>query len=353
MEIDALKAALDALDEQLANVVKFPDEKQLLIHTKCRALIAGYHARWKDAPYTFDAVENLVTADLWNPETGRKSKTFRIGGKLDCSGYSGRRVIFDHKTTSEDIADPSASYWKQLTVESQPSQYMLLEWLNGRKVDEAVWDVMRKPTISPKQIQAKKEVAEILRLGSYFGRELSEGSLAYVRETSSEDLEMYEARLVYDCTIERPQRYYQRHTIPRLDAALHKHATLMWDIGQEILQARAFNRWTQNSGACMHHKAPCTYLNICSGYEDIEALSDKWQRKANVHSELPMLEGDGRDLLTNSRLRCFQTCRYKHYLQYELGLERQDEEEREALYFGTLWHLALEAYFKTGIKNES
>ena len=93
----------------------------------------------------------------------------------------------------------------------------------------------------------------------------------------------------------------------------------------------------------MNYGSPCVYLGICSGYDTPD--SEKWQRKGNVHVELPTLQGDGRDVLTNSRIRCFQTCRRKHYYQYELGIERIDEEEREALYFGNCWHTAQEAYF--------
>lgn len=332
-----LEAALGALN----SIVAF-DERQALIVAKCRGLICGYHQRWKDAPYTVDSVEGLVTSDLWNPETSRKSRSFRLAGKLDVTGYSGRRVIFDHKSTGDDITDPAAPYWRQLVVEGQASHYMLLEWLNGRKVDEAVWDVMRKPGISPKNV-TKADVNLTLSSGRYFGRELSEVALLNLRETGREDFEMYEARLASDCIQERPQWYFQRRTVPRLDAELHEYASDLWGHSQEILMARREERWPRNSGACMLYKSPCKFLGICSGYDAPE--SENWKRKGNVHNELPMLDGDGRDILTNSRIRCFQTCRRKHFYEYEMGIDRQDEEEREALVFGTIWHTALEAWF--------
>lgn len=337
--VGRLAAALAALDSAAASMT---DDRQRLIAAKCRGLMAGYHERWKDAPYIVDAVERLVISDLWNPETERKSRSFRIGGKLDTTGYSGRRVLFDHKSTSEDITDPNAPYWRQLVIEGQVSHYMLLEWLNGRKVDEAVWDVMRKPGISPKNV-AKADVNFTLSRGLYFGREISRASLDELRETGRENLEMYEARLAHDCTTERPQWYFERRSVPRLDANLHEYATELWGHSQDILHARRESRWPRNSGACMLYGSPCRFLGICSGHDAPD--SENWQRKENVHNELPMLEGDGRDVLTNSRIRCFQTCRRKHFYEYELGIERQDEEEREALFFGTLWHLALEAWF--------
>jgi hypothetical protein len=334
-----LTAALTALDTAAAGK---SDERQLLVVAKCRGLMAGYQARWGAAGYAPEAVEDLVISDLWNPETQRRSRSFRIAGKLDTTGYSGRRVLFDHKSTSEDITDPNAPYWRQLVIEGQVSHYMLLEWLNGRKVDEAVWDVMRKPGISPKNV-TKAEVTFTLSHGRYFGREMSKAALAELRESGRENLEMYEARLAYDCSTERPNWYFERRSVPRLDADLHEYASELWGHSQEILHARRENRWPRNSGACMLYGSPCRFLGICSGYDTPE--SDNWRRKQSVHAELPMLDGDGRDVLTNSRIRCFQTCRRKHFYDYELGIERQDEEEREALFFGNVWHLALEAWF--------
>lgn len=334
-----LKAALSALDG-----LKVADEKQLLIVAKCRGLIRGYHARWKDAPYIVDGVEETVESDLWNPESGRKSRSFRLAGKIDLTGWHGeRRIIMDHKTASDDIADPNSPYWRQLMVEGQASHYMLLEWLNGRKVDDAVWDVVRKPTISPKLL-TKAEAKTAIMTREYCGQRISDESVLALQETGRETLEMYEERLAQDCTATRPEWYFQRRSVPRLDESIHEYAKELWEHSQEMLHVLRLERHARNSGACMNYNRPCEFLGICSGYDTPE--SDKWRRKANVHAELPALEGDGRDVLTISRIRCFQTCRRKHYLQYVLGIERAEEEDFDARYFGTIWHAGLAAYFK-------
>jgi hypothetical protein len=57
-------------------------------------------------------------------------------------------------------------------------------------------------------------------------------------------------------------------------------------------------------------------------------------------------------VLTNSRLGVFRTCRRKHYYEYELGIERLDEEEAESLYFGTLWHEACAEWWRCFIGQE-
>jgi len=51
-----------------------------------------------------------------------------------------------------------------------------------------------------------------------------------------------------------------------------------------------------------------------------------------------------RDLLTASRWACLQTCPYRHYLRYEVGLRTATPSD--ALRFGSAWHRAMEARAK-------
>jgi hypothetical protein len=337
-----LDAKLDAALSALNRCIPI-DEKQGLVVTKCRGLMRGYSRRWAETPYIVDEVESVVESELWNPESGRRSRTFRLAGKLDVTGWlNGRRVIIDHKTASDDIGDPNSPYWRQLIVEAQPSYYSLMEWLNGRKVDDVVWDVVKKPAIRPKEV-AKKDQEATLRTGLYFGSGLSDDAKAYLRETGRENFEMYEARLAYDCAETRTEWYFQRRSILRLDSALSEYATDLWENAQEVLHSRNTGRHAKNHKACLYKNTPCKFLGICSGYD--EPTSDNWEKKQQVHAELPTLSGDGRDVLTNSRMGEFMLCRQKHYLSYELGIERQDEEEAEALFFGSLWHSAQEAWW--------
>ncbi len=337
----ALAAALEAINERAQ---QFTEPSQLLVAAKCRGLLAGYDWRWNDAPWRVLSTEQVVEADLWNPATNARSRSFRLAGKIDARvEYEGRQYIVDHKTTSADIADPSGAYWRQLAVDAQLSHYMLLEWLNGRKADGGIWDVIRKPAISPKKL-TKKEQTMTLMSRAYLGQQLSDESCESLAQTERESLEMYERRLFLDTT-ERPFWYFQRRAILRLDAEIHQHAEDLWDHSQEILAARRNNRHSRNGGACLQYGSPCKFLGICSGHDEPE--SDRWQRKAQVHPELPVVyEDSGRGVLTKSRLQSFLTCRRKHYFEYEVGLERQDAEEREALFFGELLHYGLEKWFQ-------
>jgi hypothetical protein len=287
-----------------------------------------------------------LTADLYNPDTMGKSRSFLVAGKLDVvASYMGRRVLFDHKTTSQDITDPNGPYWRQLVIEGQVSHYMLLQWMHGEKCDDAVWDVIRKPSISPKKI-TKAEIRAVVSIGDYYGLRVSEADKqTFIDGSDRETTAMYEARLVHDCTKERPEWYFARRSVPRMDAEILDYARDLWQHSQDILYTRQQERLPpRNSGACMMYGAPCKFLGICSGHDTAD--SDRWQKKEQIHAELPAEVQDGKQLLTNSRVRTFQTCRRKHFYEYDLGIERQDEEEREALFFGTLMHVALEAWWK-------
>src|SRR5690606_29224083 len=226
--------------------------RDLLIAAKVRGLVRGYHSRWREHDYQPLAVEQLVTSNLYNPETQAVSRTFRIAGKIDLLAEhkpTGRRVLFDHKTTSQDITDPNATYWRQLAIEGQASHYMLLEWLNGRKVDDAVWDVTRKPNISPKRL-TKAERAAIASLGTYCNYNVSETSRKHVVQSERENYELYEIRLANDCIRERPEWYFQRRPVPRLDAEIFEYAQELWIHSQDMIHTRRTGWHVRNPGAC-------------------------------------------------------------------------------------------------------
>ncbi len=325
-----LTAALARIDELT------PSPEQAVMRAKLRGLMRGYARRYAADASTVLEIERTRLAELYNPETSARSRSFRLAGKLDLMLQEGSHTwLMDHKTCSEEIADPNASYWRQLIIEGQHQHYMLLEHLNGRRVDGAIWDVTRKPGISPRQI-TKAEQAQIATTGTWFG----DAAAPCDRETP----EMYEARVAWDCAEIRPDWYFQRRRIARLDHQLLEYAGELWQHSQDLLWARRQGSYPRNSGACMTYGRPCQFLGICSGYD--EATSANWQRREWVHPELEGDGTDGRDMLTNSRIRCFQTCRRRHLYQYEMGIERVEAEDVETLTFGRIWHSALECWFE-------
>lgn len=348
----ATATALEAGIAAVNAAASMADESQQLVAAKCRALLRGYDARWRNAGYVTVAAEQTLIAPLVNPETNAKSRTFDMGGKLDVlATYQGRSVLIDHKTTSEEIEDQDSPYWRQLVVEGQASHYGILGWANGVKFESTIWDVIRKPSISPKKL-SKAEIAAVVSSRRYFGDSVDAETIMAMSgsQIDRETLAMYESRLAHDCTHERPGRYFQRRPVPRVDHELMEYVGQLWDISQDMITTRATDRHHKNSGACMLYGSPCKFLGVCSGHDEI--TSENWTQKKAKHPELGQIVTE-RELLTNSRVRCFQTCKRKRYYEFELGVERVDAEEREALYFGALLHIGLEAWFNSFKESES
>lgn len=345
--MNPLESALSVIDTKTQNSLDMG-----LMRAKARGLMVGYDRRWREQEYITVAVEDVVTADLYNPETGAKSRTFTIAGKLDVrADLNGLTVLVDHKTTSEDITDPNGTYWRQLIVENQLSHYLLLEWLNGRKPNNAMWDVIRKPSISPRQL-TKAEQKEISFQKKWFGFDLTDEQVQEAIASGRETMRLYELRLTSDCTAERPERYFQRRSIPRLDSEIMEYAKELWDHSQDLIVARRTNRHPKNAGACLLYGSPCVFLGVCSGHDEID--SGNWRKKEWAHNELPVLsDKTGAEILTNSRVRGWQTCRRKHQYQYEIGVERVEPEDKESLVFGTLIHEALAAWWECFNPNQT
>lgn len=354
----ALRDALDAVERETAGKT---DEKTLLMAAKISALLIGYHRRWMDSGYQAEQIEHLWHLPIVNSATGRHMRRYTQAGRMDgIVTLDGKRYLIEHKTTSEDIEDPASPYWRRMAIDSQVSMYGLALWQNAEKVDGTVYDVIRKPTIRPKDLpkgspkktdsENRGTILEIANYGTYYGGVLPSATIDAVHKgyLIREDSWLYHHRFVDDI-LSRPTYYYQRRVVPRLDSDLADWAEELWDVSHEISRAERDGRHYKNSDACMTYGRPCDYLSLCSGYDTPD--SDNWRRNDSVHHEL----GDGfsRSVITCSRIKCFQTCRRKHFWRYIEGLERNDEEQSEALWFGTLFHLGLEAWFHTFRKDVS
>jgi hypothetical protein len=344
---NALRAALAAVDRCIP---PSSADEQLVVGAKVRGLMVGYDARWGGADWVIEGeTERVVELPVINPATARTSRTWRQASKLDgvVRGY-GKRLLLEHKSTSDDIADPAAVYWRRLSIDSQVSKYLLHAWQAGEKLDGALYDVIRKPGIRPKNL-TKAEVGEIVHLGTYCGAAVAPELRQHVNDALErmpkapyrEDAALYAIRLAAE-TLAEPNKYYQRRSVPRLDADIVEYAEELWTIADEIRLARNAGRHFRNSSACMDWNRPCEYLGLCAGEDTPE--SERWRRTPDVHDELPGIQ-DGRDVLTNSRIKCFQLCRRKHYLRYEVGLRRVRDDDAEALFLGTVLHEALAAWW--------
>lgn len=217
-------------------------------------LIVGYHLRWGRENVEIVATEQAFILPIKNLETGGVTPNFRFAGKIDKIAKlpDGRLAIIEHKTTSSIDDD----YWMRLRLDTQISGYMLAARVMGHDVTTVLYDVVRKPSIRPKLIRG-------------------------VRETIAQ----FGDRLALDLT-ERPDFYFARREIPRLESDLDEFLAELWQQQQLLRECQRTGRWYRNTNSCLH-PFKCPYFALCcNGVNATDQIPDGFVKVTNVHQEL-------------------------------------------------------------------
>lgn len=229
------------------------------------ALFEGYQKRWQESDrMTYETIGTEIRFDapLMNPETGGTSKTFHLSGKIDALAKekaTGKVVIVEHKTTSQDIG-PGSDYWRKLPIDGQVSGYYCGAEALGHEASTCLYDVIRKPTIKP-----YKATPEDKRKYN------KDGSLSKACRENDETPDEWYERLSADIA-SRPDYYYARIEISRSDNDLLEYLFDMWAVSREIADAERMNRWSRNPQACSVF-GTCEYFGVCTGEQDIDDVT--------------------------------------------------------------------------------
>ena len=251
-------------------------------------LLAGYFWRYQEENLIPLEVESVFEMPLVNPETGTASRTFTLMGK--CDEYAeilDREYLVERKTTSEDISEGS-QYWQRLRIDPQISLYYLAARQRGLNPASIVYDVIRKPTIQPRQIPELD--ADGLKIVTDAAGERVYKKDGTPRQSAGEGMtllsrletpEEYAERL-WDDILERPDFYFARREIPRLESDLEEFQFEVWQTGQLIMasdRAGMFPRhvgrhcdWCEFADLCMQGIRPEPGTTPPAGYEFREAL---------------------------------------------------------------------------------
>ena len=352
---------LVAAREVIISQVAWDDEGQAVMGAMAWALLDAYHRKWHGEQWRAVQIEATQQAPVMNPDTGHASRTFTHAGKIDgrVVGY-GRQMLLEHKTTSDEISSDDAPFWRRLSIDSQISKYLVQCLQHGIDLDGCLYDVVKKPNTKPKLLtsaQARQATSLNEYLGQHVPDEVAKDVVDQVAANgrAREPLALYAIRLKQILAGD-PDAYLVRRCVYRIDSELHEHLREIWAMATDVRAERRRGLWPRSTHACWQWNTPCAFLGICSGHDDADGV--KWQRKDQVHQELDELETEvgGRDVITNSSLNTFLACRRKYLHKYEQGLQRvqADEQRNDALYFGTLWHMAQEAWWQHTMEgNES
>jgi hypothetical protein len=248
-----------------------------------KELMIGYDARWKDEPLEPIAVEMEFSIQLINPDTGAASKTWDQAGKLDVLARettTGRVVIIEHKTSSDDIS-PGSHYWKMLNLDDQVSNYFTGAKSLGHTPEACIYDVIRKPKMRPLKATPVED-----------RKYTKAGKLYAAQREEDESLESFASRL-QAAIAEAPHEWFQRGEIVRSEDEIKDAQADLWNIGKAIQASTVSGRHPRNIGSCRDYHRFCEFFGVCT---KTESLDDPrlFMRVDSPHPELSIGHTDAR-----------------------------------------------------------
>jgi len=294
---DIIQAVLDKYTEHTPENHEYMDDFRYEVAT-IAALLAGYFWRWSAMPLDFVASEEKFDLPIINPD-GNAMTAMRSAGMMDARVMLvGRMALKETKTTSDDIS-PESDYWGTLRIDSQISDYYNACLDMGYPIETVLYDVIKKPTIKPRSIpvldaEGLKQVYDrttgerVANKNGSFKQSVSDKETQYL-ETRKENPSEFTSRILDDI-YERPDFYYARKEIPRLQDDLDEARYEHWQVAKSILESRRHGRWPRNTGACKNFNTKCPYYELCRGnYKPGDAVQG-FVYVNDVHQELAEVE---------------------------------------------------------------
>ena len=258
-------------------------------------LVCGYQWRWGNSALEVVATEQAFQTPLVNPASGHESTIFDLAGKIDgiVRLEDGRLAVKETKTSGDDIG-PDSELWRRLRIDHQISLYIHAARQLGHAVDTVLYDVVRKPTIQPTPIpltdtDGVKVVHDAAgqRVRTKDGkkwRETADKDAGYVLQTRPMTVQEWGEKLSADIA-SRPDFYFARREVPRLDSDVDEYRAELWDIQKTLRETQRSGRWfrTVNRNTCPF----CPCFEFCSNGADVSAVAPPgFHFVADIHPEL-------------------------------------------------------------------
>lgn len=285
---------------------------------RAEVMLTCYVARWAPAMQEWEVldVEEEWSSDLVNPQTGRRSRTYTLGGKRDALARrraDGSMWVIEHKTTGEDVSAGSV-YWQKLRLDMQVSMYYDGARRRGYDVAGVLYDVLVKPRAdlllatpedARKYTKGKPCKAcggsdargETPQPGSGLAPDVGEcqkcGGAGWVeppriyayQRADDETIEEYRGRLMEMMTT-APDEWFARAEVVRLEDDVAEHALDIWLTAKSIHEHALAGVYPRNPEACFSHgKEPCPYWSVCTGAADL-ADPTIFRDASSPHEEL-------------------------------------------------------------------
>lgn len=259
-------------------------------------LLCAYQWRWAGDKIEYVANEQEFRLPLINPATDSPSLNWDWAGKIDgiLRLEDGRLSVMDHKLLSEEL-DSSSPLWERLHIDQQISDYIRAARKLGHDVGSVFYDVTRKPTIKPtpvpvldgngiKIVLDRDNMRVFNKNGS--PRQTSSTEEGYALQTRPMTPDEWGAKLTADIQ-ERPDFYFARKEIARLQQDLEECGFEQWDVQKTIREAQISDAWfrTCNRDSCSF----CPFFGPCtSKWQPSDPLPEGFKRVNDIHPELSL-----------------------------------------------------------------
>ena len=186
---------------------------------------------------------------------------------------TGRVLLVEHKTTSEAIDDPTATYWRRLAMDGQVSHYFVGAESLGFQVEGCLYDVLLRPRMKP----LKATPPESRKF-------TKDGRLYAAQRETDESPEEYAARLRADIE-SAPEKYFQRREVPRTEDDLRDYLFDAWAEARTLRESELAGRAPRSPEACFRF-GMCPFFEHCANGLRLEDAPDQFERVGDVHPEL-------------------------------------------------------------------
>lgn len=225
-----IQAAVDYLSDLMPSTQEQMDSLEVAKVT-VRAMLEGYFELYGDESYSNALYEVEFKVPIINPETGAKSKSFMLSGKMDAVIPDNGGWWLGEDKTCAQITRPQID---KLALDTQVTTYVYGgERVLGKPNKGVKYRYTRKPSIKQKQ---------------------------------TETLDQYCERLIADYK-ERPDFYFAEEQLYRSRDDLAIFEQELWDFCQGLLNTRRRGLWYKNTSHCLDYGS-CEFLPLCCGKPD-------------------------------------------------------------------------------------
>lgn len=244
---------------------------------KAVALIDGYIDMYSDdlENFTIVGVECEFAQPLMSPDGKEESKTFCLGGKIDClvrDNEDGSLYILEHKTARS----VNEGYIGRVSIDAQTALYaMAVESALREPVHGVIYDVLVKPQLKMSKGETDEEY-EARKAASKTGR---------IKRKEAESNDEFLIRLKANMTDENFVRVYVSFDDERREELSEE----IWAIASDIENCRCFYKCTGN---CLKYGV-CPFMSICKAHGEISNLTPEQMAQYKVGSSIhPELSTD-------------------------------------------------------------